>query len=365
MSKRNNVVNIIRLFESECAKLDEDTIYQNRHSILNYRCRYGENHTTTLAQWQRGRRCSCFKKWENRLNGFNKAKAIIEINGGKILFTLDDFKTYSTPLYFVNKNNKKVKMSLSNLKLCEKIQHLKDDIILYYTEDKKLKDVIVYFKQPIISMALRLWGKNNSDSNRFIRVDIDKDILYTKYWEEQRHPSMIAEELNCSKCVVLSNMHKYNIPFRTKSEARLGELNPIYSVGHSEETRKKMSQAFVNGRKIGYHTNWGKTSRYSTPNQGIVTMRSMWEVRVADYLTEMGKDWFYEYKTFKLTDTISYRPDFYIPEDALYIEVKGRLLDADLLKLELFESLGFTVLLWDRDKLRSIGLINSSGKIVY
>ena len=367
MSKRNSIEEIKKLFTLDYAQLSNNIIYKNRHSKLDYVCRYGEYHTTTLADWQRGRRCSCFKEWEDRLYTFNSIVSLLLRYGAKIKTSFSEDINAYFPVEFINCNNELQKIPINHLKMCDSLFLKKEDIMLLYNENVKQTDISKKFNIPqyIISACLRLWGINNSDSNRFIRVDLNRELLYTKYWEEQKHPATIAKEFGCSKYVVINNMRRYNIPFRTKSESRLGELNPIYNVGHSEEAKKKMSQAFVNGRKIGYHTSWGKTSKYNTPNQGIVTMRSMWEVRVADYLTEIGKDWFYEYKTFKLTNTISYRPDFYIPEDSLYIEVKGRLLDSDLLKLELFESLGFTILLWDSAELQRLNLIDHNNKIIY
>lgn len=365
MSEKNTLENISKLFELENAKLTLTTNYKNRHSILKYVCRYGEQHTTTVAAWKQGRRCACFKKWSTKLNIFNNAKQIIEKYDGRTLFSLADCTTTRTSLRFINCSGDNVKMSLYNLQLCEKIESLKEDIISYYIEDKKLEDVTTYFKHLIIPMALRLWGHNKSDGNRFKKIHIPKEDLYNMYWVDKKHPVVIANKYGCSITVVVRTMKKYNIPLRTKSQARMGELNPIYHIGHSEVARSKMSQAFVNGRPIGYHTNWGKTSKYTTLSQGIVTMRSSWEVRVADYLTENGKEWLYEPYTFKLSDTVSYRPDFYIPEDDLYIEVKGRLLDLDIEKITLFRDLGFTLLLWDRAKLESLNLISSSGKIIY
>lgn len=366
MSKKNNIEDIKHLFDIENAVLDLNSVYKDRHSTLNYTCRYGEQHTTSLSNWSRGRRCVCFKKWENRLSIFNTTKAIIEKYNGKILYSLEDCLTTTTSLYFINSSGSKVKISLNNMLLCEKIQHLKEEIIVYYNSGKKLIEVIDHFGYSIIPMALRLWGYNNSDSNRFIKkIYIPKEDLYNMYWEEKKHPVYIAKKYNCSITAVVNCMKEANIPFRTKSEARMGELNPIYNVGHSEEARGKMSQAFVNGREIGYHSSWGKTSKYNTPTQGLVTMRSSWEVRVADYLTSIDKQWLYEPFTFKLTDTISYRPDFYIPEDDVYIEVKGWLREEDQYKIDLFKKLDFKLYIWDRILLESKGLINASGKIIY
>ncbi len=359
---KNNIRYITKLFKKEYATVNINQEYKNSKSRIIYTCRYGETHYTTLTSWKRNRRCGCYKKWERILKSFNKACNIISEHGGFVLSTLSDYSTTHSPIVFINCSGKKVKISLNNLQLCEKIKYLKFDIIFYYTDDKKLSDVINHFNKPIISMALRLWGFNNSNSNRFKKLDTPlKDVLYKLYWKEEKHPSEIAKEYNCSSQTVTRWLKNYTIPLRTKSEARMGKLNPIYGIGHTKEARKKMSQAFIEGRNIGFHTNWGKCSEYETPNQGIVTMRSGWEVKTANFLTHLNFNWLYEPETFRLTNIISYKPDFYLPSENLYIEVKGRTLKQDKYKVVLFKKLGYNILLWDAEELLKRGIITSSG----
>ena len=157
-------------------------------------------------------------------------------------------------------------------------------------------------------------------------------------------------------------MNYHNIPFRSKSEARQGKLNPIFDVGHTDTAKEKMSAAYLNGRSVGFHKNkWGNVSEYTSPLQGIIMLRSNWEVATANFLSKLGYDWMYEYKTFKLNKTVSYTPDFYIPSENVYIEVKGRLNDYSLKKLELFRAQGNSILLWDAEELLKRGIITNSG----
>lgn len=240
----------------------------------------------------------------------------------------------------------------------------KENIIrLYIDEKKSYKEISVLYNTSLSSIATRLqkWGINNSDSNRFKRVVITKEVLYDLYWNKKMHPREIGIIYSCSFSTIHNHMKKYNIPTRTKSESRQGKLNPIYNVGHTEEAKNKMSKAFINGRKIGFNSCWGKTSKYTTPNQGVVTMRSNWEVKVADYLTKQGLNWLYEPETFKLTDSISYRPDFYIIGKDYYIEVKGRLKEDTLEKINLFIASGHRLELWDGRELLKLGIIKNSG----
>jgi hypothetical protein len=179
------------------------------------------------------------------------------------------------------------------------------------------------------------------------------------YWDEEMHPSIIAEKYNVCKQTITNKMKTYGIPFRTKSEARMGSLNPIYNVGHTKEAKNKMSQAFVDGRKIGYNGYWGNYQKYLTLNQGEVIMRSGWEVKTADYLTSLNIDWYYESTWLELED-LNYLPDFYLPALNLYIEVKGRLKPEDLIKFNKAKE-KVNIVLWDGIELLKLGIIDNCG----
>lgn len=238
----------------------------------------------------------------------------------------------------------------------------KDEILSLYDSGLKQTEIAEKYgvSHTAISLRLRKWGASNPDGNRFKRIEIDKETLYDLYWNKKQHPSQIAKRYNCHKQVITNRMLQYGIPFRTKSEARMGKLNPIYGVGHNKKTRKKMSEAYKNGAREISKNGWGNGHFYNTPNQGEVWMRSTWEIKVADYLTANNLDWYYEYERLSLDETSSYLPDFYIPLLGLYIEVKGRLIERDEIKLKKAME-KYNVIIWDRDYLYSIGLINSSG----
>lgn len=242
------------------------------------------------------------------------------------------------------------------------LDEYKDIIICLYNEGMKQGEIADEFEvsQGAISTRLRRWGVSNLDGNRFKRVEIPKDILYDLYWNKKMHPIDIGKKFGCTKMTIHNKMKEYGIPTRTKSQSRMGELNPIYNVGHTKEARKKMSLAFRNGREMGYNKIWGNISLYESPNQGMVKMRSDWEVKTADYLTHNDINWYYEYKRLNLRD-VSYLPDFYLPDFDLYIEVKGRKKDIDIEKVKMARRCGFVVLLWDGEELLKRGIITNSG----
>ena len=244
------------------------------------------------------------------------------------------------------------------------LDNYKDIIICIYNEGMKQIEIANEFEvsQTAISNRLRKWNVSNTDGNRFIRYDITKEDLYRLYWTEEKHPSEIAEIYKCHKITVHNFLKKYDIPRRTKSEARQGKLNPIYGVGHTEETKQKMSDAFSNGvrTRFGFSDNWGSAHIYESPNQGLVKMRSSWEVKTADYLTDKGTDWYYEDIWIDLGYT-KYLPDFYIPDLNVFIEVKGRTKVLGLEKVKNARKEGYTILLWDGEELLKRGIINNSG----
>ena len=238
----------------------------------------------------------------------------------------------------------------------------KDEIIKLHREDGLTNQQIadqLGTSASSINIRLRKWGANISDCNRNSRIDIPEEEIRRMYWDEEKHPAQIAEKYGVHKMTITHKMQTYGIPFRTKSEARIGKLNPIYDVGHTDDTKKKMSDAFVNGRKMGYNSYWGNHQKYITPNQGEVTMRSGWEVKVADYLTSKNLDWYYEYEWLSIGD-INYLPDFFLPELSTYIEVKGRKKKQDMEKFEKAKAI-YNISLWDGIELLKLGIIDNCG----
>lgn len=365
MSKKNSIEEIKDLFNQEQATIEDHTVYSGRRdSNLYYICSHGEKHTTSLANWQKGVRCPCHRKYKQNLEHYKKAEELLSRYEAKIITSFEEYLNVSTPIKFLNIAGEEQNISLNNLNVCDKFFDFKKEINALVLDNLKQTDIARKFNttQHVISMCLRLWGINNSNGNRFKEITIPKEDLYIMYWVEKKHPVVIAEKYNCSIQTVVRNMQENAMPLRTKSESRMAELNPIYNIGHTEEAREKMSAAYLKGRKVGFHANkWGTCSKYVSPNQGVITLRSTWEVKTADFLTELGYNWLYEHKTFKLSNGISYTPDFYIPAEDLYIEVKGRINAYALNKLDLFKALEYKVLLWDAEELLKRGIIHNSG----
>lgn len=93
-----------------------------------------------------------------------------------------------------------------------------------------------------------------------------------------------------------------------------------------------------------------------------IWMRSSWEIAVATLLDKMHVRWEYEPEAFPITyegKQGTYRPDFYLPDKHLYIEVKGYWRDDAKVKFEAFTSQypEKGVLLLDKAGLQRMGFI--------
>lgn len=72
-----------------------------------------------------------------------------------------------------------------------------------------------------------------------------------------------------------------------------------------------------------------------------ISVRSSWEADYIRVLNHLGVRWEYEPKTFELVfpdgSKHTYTPDFYLPEQGEWVEVKGYMRDVDALKIRLLE----------------------------
>ena len=91
----------------------------------------------------------------------------------------------------------------------------------------------------------------------------------------------------------------------------------------SEEHVRKILAAMSKGRRYEYNGH---------------VFRSTYEVRMATQLDRFGIAWQYEPTRFDL-GSCSYYPDFYLPDEDAYIEVKGYLGEISKHKIELFRQL--------------------------
>lgn len=90
-------------------------------------------------------------------------------------------------------------------------------------------------------------------------------------------------------------------------------------------------------------------ARYGWTETNIgVMVRSSWEATICNLLTEQDVEWQYEPQVFDL-GFITYRPDLYLPQHDVWIEVKGYWRDGERAKIDAF-STTHSLLIIDKDK---------------
>lgn len=87
---------------------------------------------------------------------------------------------------------------------------------------------------------------------------------------------------------------------------------------------------------------WGIVSDYERRDGVVITVRSSWELHYAKMFDELGINWLYEPKRFKLDGHKTYLPDFFLVDDNLWIEVKGRMDDISKYKINRFQEIYLT-----------------------
>ena len=182
---------------------------------------------------------------------------------------------------------------------------------------------------------------------------LTKEFLEKEYIGKDRIMAEIAKEVGCYPELIRYYLVKYDMPRRTKSECHKREKNGNFKGGR---TLKKYYCKDC-GKEINFNTalyNLGRcrscakkgvlSSRFGKPSphgkrikyKGIC-MRSSWEIAYAKYLDSRGIKWEYESKRFYFKDC-SYCPDFYLPEQDKYIEIKGYWRDNTKKRYNLFKA---------------------------
>lgn len=98
----------------------------------------------------------------------------------------------------------------------------------------------------------------------------------------------------------------------------------------------------VYGLKNGT-TNCSKRKWGIEKDSEFIRMRSGFEVMYAMILNKENIEWEYEPKRFKLSDGLRYTPDFYLPKQDLWVDVKGRVTEKNRIKHKLFRELGYNL----------------------
>ncbi len=170
-------------------------------------------------------------------------------------------------------------------------------------------------------------SKNHADVNG------KNNPFYGKKWSEEQKENLRIKRIgkkHSPETLEKMRGRKRTIEWcQEQSKRMVGEGNPMFGKHFSPETIEKMRLSAKDKHAGKNNPMYGKTTHsrgewYTLPNGNKIWLRSSFEMRVAKILTERNIRWEYEPIAFPLENIEkTYRPDFYLPDYDLWLEVKG------------------------------------------
>jgi DNA polymerase III alpha subunit len=167
------------------------------------------------------------------------------------------------------------------------------------------------------------------------RPEVRERISHSKLGSVPWNLGLTAE--TASHTLWIQNLKKYNDTQKGVS------LDQRIGVERARELRARMSERFSGKGNPMYGRPPKSTKTYTKAGYREDLghyVRSSWEADVARVFRLLKLDYLYEPKTFELTrangTTVTYTPDFYVPSEKKYYEVKGWLDAASEEKIRLF-----------------------------
>lgn len=167
-----------------------------------------------------------------------------------------------------------------------------------------------------------------------IRSRKRKDFSNRKMVETKRREGLVREykEIKCPVC------GKSFFP-RSKGKDGLQKYCSLKCSGQATYIRTE-EQKQKQREKVARLIQEGKWNRYTSGKGGKREdlghyVRSNWEANVARILKFQGRKYEFEKHSFQLSNGKVYIPDFYLPEENLYLEVKGVMIEKCLSKYNL------------------------------
>lgn len=159
-----------------------------------------------------------------------------------------------------------------------------------------------------------------------------KSNAMRKRHEENGHPRGMLGKTH-------SEEYKKQLSTRVKNDW-INKTEAQRKVMYEKQTQSKIKNGTLN-------PNTNKENPYSRANGGKradlnnVYFRSSWEANIARYYNFVGIEWQFEPKIFVFEKIkkgcVSYTPDFYLPKEDRWVEVKGWMDDKSKTKLKRFE----------------------------
>ena len=118
----------------------------------------------------------------------------------------------------------------------------------------------------------------------------NKEWLENQYITLKKSMREIGKECNVTDRTINNWFKKFSIKTRTMSEALKGKNNPMYGKHHSEETKKKMSEA-RKGRKLSEETKRKLSEALKGRKCSEETKRKMSEAKKGEKIGEKNSNW--------------------------------------------------------------------------
>lgn len=155
--------------------------------------------------------------------------------------------------------------------------------------------------------------------NRLTVIDIERNPKQRGYW--------VVCKCDCG-----------NTTKQVYSNIKNGKVKSCGCYGREQQSKTGTSIGLNNCTKANNKHKW-----HYIKNGIKIKMRSGYEVMYAMVLDKENIQWEYEPKRFKLSKGITYLPDFYLIDEDLWIDVKGRVTEKNKNKYKLFRGLGYNL----------------------
>lgn len=186
------------------------------------------------------------------------------------------------------------------------------------------------------------------------KISVSKSSLNGKWklWfteEERKQHGIKILSMKNSKKIWTDEQRKnvsegLKLAYKTgkKVSALKGKVAHNKNVPCSEEQKRKISETLRRKYASGeiLITNNPNNFKYGFRDDVGHFCRSSWEANICRWLKQLKIDYKYEKQSFVLSSDmgpITYKPDIYIPDKKLFLEVKGRYDEYSMLKHKLFK----------------------------
>jgi len=157
---------------------------------------------------------------------------------------------------------------------------------------------------------------------------------------KKRYWRVVSDVSNIKRSITLKGRKR--MPFSKEWKENIGKSQRGIKKGPQTVEHRRNVSISLKGKYTGVKSirygkppahRKGKRFYFEVPNQGIVYLRSSYEVIFATYLLAKQVDFRYEYKRFIL-DAKTFLPDFYLVKEDKFIEVKGYVDTVSLQKMK-------------------------------